>query len=167
MNRLIRNIFQGQLNRGLMVKVMGALLLDRTTRKNITWSTYVGDVENLNYYKVYLSGAFGTGDYGEKISTPIIGEPGLGSTETFLSVGTFNTCEEAENLVKYIKSKFARALLGIAKSTQANTPEKWKYVPLQDFTNQSDIDWSGSIHDIDLQLYKKYKQDQNAKKLFR
>ena len=39
MNRLIRNIFQGQLNRGLMVKVMGALLLDRTTRKNITWST--------------------------------------------------------------------------------------------------------------------------------
>jgi hypothetical protein len=51
-------------------------------------------------------------------------------------------------------------LLGIAKSTQANTPEKWKYVPLQDFTNQSDIDWSGSIHDIDRQLYKKYKLDQ-------
>lgn len=39
MNRLLKNIFQGQLNRSLMVKVVAALLLDRTTRKNITWST--------------------------------------------------------------------------------------------------------------------------------
>lgn len=140
------------------VQILGRIHNERAVK----WirRDYVGDVENLNYYKVYLSGAFGTGNFGEKISTPIIGEPGLGSTETFLSVGTFNTCEEAENLVKYIKSKFVRALLGIAKSTQANTPEKWKYVPLQDFTNQSDIDWSQSIHDIDRQLYKKYKLDQ-------
>jgi hypothetical protein len=30
-------------------------------------------------------------------------------------------------------------------------------VPIQDFTASSDIDWSQSIADIDLQLYKKYK----------
>lgn len=30
------------------------------------------------------------------------------------------------------------------------------FVPLQDFTPSSDIDWSKSIHEIDLQLYKKY-----------
>jgi hypothetical protein len=35
-------------------------------------------------------------------------------------------------------------------------PDVWKYVPLQDFTPHSDIDWSQSIHDIDQQLYKKY-----------
>jgi hypothetical protein len=29
-------------------------------------------------------------------------------------------------------------------------------VPLQDFTPQSDIDWSKSIAEIDAQLYKKY-----------
>ena len=29
-------------------------------------------------------------------------------------------------------------------------------IPLQDFTPASDIDWSKSIHEIDLQLYKKY-----------
>ena len=27
---------------------------------------------------------------------------------------------------------------------------------IQDFTNNSDIDWNKSIHEIDLQLYKKY-----------
>lgn len=47
-------------------------------------------------------------------------------------------------------------MLGVLKITQDNPPEKWKYVPLQDFTSSSDIDWTKSIHDIDLQLYEKY-----------
>ena len=47
-------------------------------------------------------------------------------------------------------------MLGILKTTQDITPEKWKYVPLQDFTSSSDINWSTSIGDIDKQLYKKY-----------
>lgn len=47
-------------------------------------------------------------------------------------------------------------MLGVLKITQDNTSAKWKYVPLQDFTNKSDIDWSQSIQDIDRQLYKKY-----------
>jgi type II restriction enzyme len=55
-----------------------------------------------------------------------------------------------------LKTKFARFQLGILKATQAITPEKWKYVPLQDFTSKSDIDWTKSVHEIDLQLYKKY-----------
>ena len=42
------------------------------------------------------------------------------------------------------------------KVTQHNSPDKWKYVPLQDFTSTSDIDWSRTIPDIDQQLYKKY-----------
>lgn len=42
------------------------------------------------------------------------------------------------------------------KITQHNSAEKWKYVPLQDFTPSSDIDWSASIADIDRQLYRKY-----------
>lgn len=47
-------------------------------------------------------------------------------------------------------------MLGILKVTQAITPGKFKYVPLQDFTPTSDIDWSKSIAEIDQQLYKKY-----------
>lgn len=62
--------------------------------------------------------------------------------------------------MKYIKTKYARVMLGILKATQHNPASTWKYVPLQDFTSSSDIDWSKSIHEIDLQLYKKYGLDQ-------
>ena len=58
--------------------------------------------------------------------------------------------------MKYIKSKFARTMLGILKITQDNTKEKWQKVPLQDFTAESDIDWTKPISEIDQQLYKKY-----------
>lgn len=47
-------------------------------------------------------------------------------------------------------------MLGVLKVTQDNNPGKWKYVPLQDFTSNSDIDWTRSIAEIDQQLYKKY-----------
>ena len=50
-------------------------------------------------------------------------------------------------------------MLGILKVTQDNSSKKWKYVPLQDFTSQSDIDWSQSVADIDRQLYAKYGLD--------
>ena len=49
-------------------------------------------------------------------------------------------------------------MLGIKKVTQNNkTKETWSKVPMQDFTNKSDIDWSKSIPEIDQQLYKKYR----------
>ena len=47
-------------------------------------------------------------------------------------------------------------MLGILKVTQDNKKNVWSYVPSQDFTNRSDINWATSIHNIDLQLYKKY-----------
>ena len=47
-------------------------------------------------------------------------------------------------------------MLGILKVTQNNAKPTWKYVPLQDFTSNSDIDWSKSIPEIDQQLYAKY-----------
>jgi hypothetical protein len=40
-------------------------------------------------------------------------------------------------------------------------PKVWEMVPLQDFTPSSDINWSKPIHDIDLQLYRKYGLDEN------
>lgn len=136
------------------VRILGRVSNERVYRYIL--SKYVNEVVNLYSYKVFLPGAIGTGAFGEAISTPIIGNPSDGTTETFLSIGTFDTQKEAEAAIKYIKTKFARSLFGILKKTQANTPEKWKYVPLQDFTSSSDIDWSKSIHEIDLQLYRKY-----------
>lgn len=63
--------------------------------------------------------------------------------------------------MKYVKSKFARALLDVLKVTQDNDRGVWKLIPLQNFTSSSDIDWSKSVHEIDLQLYRKYGLDEN------
>ncbi len=126
---------------------------------------YVTDGTNLNKYKVILPNSNGTGAIGEVLSTPLIGEPLIGepligTTQTFITVGKFETLQEAEFALKYIKSKFARTLLGVMKITQHNTPETWRKVPLQNFTPNSDIDWTKSIYEIDQQLYDKYGLDE-------
>ena len=117
---------------------------------------YVNNVANLDKYKLFMPKANGTGAFGEVLTLPEISEPGVGATESFVSIGLFDTAEECDNLLKYIKSRFMRAMLGVVKITQDLTPSKWKYVPLQDFTAHSDIDWSVSVAEIDRQLYRKY-----------
>ena len=117
--------------------------------------------KNLDKYKVFLPSSNGSGAIGEVLSTPLIGEPLIGEpligiTQTFISFGSFETRKEAEAMLKYVKTKFARVLLGILKITQGNKKSVWKFVPLQNFTTASDIDWSKSIPEIDQQLYKKY-----------
>ena len=47
-------------------------------------------------------------------------------------------------------------MVKILKIDQHNEKDTWKKVPLQDFTENSDIDWSQSIPEIDKQLYEKY-----------
>lgn len=127
-------------------------------KRTIKWilNKYLRTPDNLSNYKVIIPKSNGTGAIGEVLSTPFIGEPMIGHTLTFLSIGSFNTRFEAEALLKYIKSRFARVLLGILKVTQDNPQSTWKYVPLQNFTESSDIDWSKSVDDIDQQLYCKY-----------
>lgn len=112
---------------------------------------------NLFKYKVLVPKSNGSGALGEVLSTPLIGKPLIGYTRSFIGIGAFDNRNEAENLMKYIKSKFARTMLGVLKVTQDNNADKWRLVPMQDFTNKSDIDWSKSISEIDQQLYKKYK----------
>lgn len=87
----------------------------------------------------------------------LIGEPNVGATQTFITVGTFDTQQEAVNCNKYINTKFCKALLSMRKVTQNNPPDTWENVPLQDFTPNSDIDWAQALPDIDRQLYRKYK----------
>ena len=48
-------------------------------------------------------------------------------------------------------------MLTIMKTTHNNkTNDVWAKIPHQDFTLNSDIDWSKSISEIDQQFYKKY-----------
>lgn len=140
-------------------KILGRLNNERVYR--YIPKKYIAPHENLLKYKVLVPAANGSGAIGEVLSTPLVGTPLVGTplvgfTDTFISFGAFDTESEAKAMLRYIKSKFARAMLGILKITQDNTKDKWKYVPLQDFTVNSDIDWTQSVADIDRQLYQKY-----------
>ncbi len=136
------------------IKILGRENNERTYK--YIRRDYVNNVKNLDKYKIILPKSNGSGAIGEILSTPLIGNPLIGNTESFISIGAFDCLEEANAAFKYVKSKFARCALGILKTTQDNPPEKWKYVPLQDFTDKSDIDWSKSVREIDRQLYAKY-----------
>lgn len=117
---------------------------------------YIEPHENLEKYKVCVPKSNGTGALGEVLSTPLIGTPLIGYTRSFIGIGAFETEREGEACLKYIKGKFSRVMLGTLKVTQDNNPPTWANVPLQDFTDNSDIDWSKSVREIDQQLYAKY-----------
>lgn len=79
------------------------------------------------------------------------------ASETWSLIATFDNEEETVNCKKYVKSKFFRFLANQTVNNRANvTKNAFKYTPIQDFTHNSDIDWSQSITNIDEQLYKKY-----------
>lgn len=140
------------------VRILGLAAANKRIYKWVS-KRYIEDNGNLSAYKVVLPKANGSGAFGESLSTPLICEPGIGYTQSFIGIGSVDNRSESESILKYVKTKFVRALLGILKITQDNPPEKWAYVPLQDFTASSDIDWSKSVADIDRQLYRKYGLD--------
>lgn len=136
-----------------------ALILGRQKNSRLfKWikCDYLKTPDNFDCYKVFITKSNGSGTLGEPLSTPIVASPQMGHTTTFLSIGKFETKDEAEALLKFLYTKFTRALLGILKVTQDNTKETWRCVPIQDFTSNSDIDWNKSIPEIDAQLYAKY-----------
>ena len=84
--------------------------------------------------------------------------PNCVCTETYLVIGAdlHLNQQSAENLSNYLKTKFARCLHCAAKISQHGTAKTYRFVPLQDFTEHSDIDWSQPIDKIDQQLFDKY-----------
>ena len=153
------NVFTKEKTEQNDLRILGLINKNRSYR--FIKRKYVEQEAWIDKYKVFVpfsNGASGTiGDKPARmISKPVIGYPGDGMTQTFIGFGYFDTEEECIALYKYIKTKFCRALLGILKVTQGNKSETWEYVPIQNFSSFSDIDWSKSISEIDNQLYVKY-----------
>lgn len=117
--------------------------------------------DNFESYKIAFPVANGSGKFGESLSDPFVCGPYCAQNTTFLSAGNFYTLFEAQSCLKYVKTKFARCMLGIFKVTQHTTREAWRAVPLQNFTQQSDINWDLSIPELDAALYQKYNLTQD------
>lgn len=88
-------------------------------------------------------------------SIRVIG-PGEICNASYMLVGNINKKEYAENIKKYLQTKFTRFLVLQTLFGIGLTSDRFQFVPLQDFANNSNIDWSQPISDIDQQLYRKY-----------
>lgn len=144
------------------IKTKSVCIYGRKNEKRILkWvrRDYLDPHPGLDKWKVFITKSSGSGVLGEALSSPLLGEPGTAATQTFISFGSFESRIEAQNCIRYIQSKFCRTMLGTLKVTQHNPKNTWRNVPLQNFKNKSDIDWSKSVADIDKQLYKKYGLD--------
>ncbi|ACZ01887.1 restriction endonuclease [Streptobacillus moniliformis] len=119
-------------------------------KKNFNW---------INKWKVITPFANNIGkDLQDDNLNTIISEPNSIVTETYLVIGGDLNLDKSSsmNIEKYLKTKFTRFLISIAKANQNGTKITYRFVPIQDFSDKSDIDWSKSIKEIDEQLFDKY-----------
>jgi hypothetical protein len=113
-------------------------------------------------WKVFISKSNGgAGTLSDDKEVSILGKPYIGSpksvcTDSLIPIGCFDTEVQAINLQKYLTTKFVRFMVGILKTSQNITQIVYKFVPMQDFSNNSDINWCEPISKIDAQLYSKY-----------
>lgn len=122
--------------------------------KYILKEDIVKSIPSIDTYKIFFSKAYMTTS-----TVPpefIYGQPGDVCTETFLKIGDFSSSLELEYCAKYLKTKFFRALLFFNRSSLNISQSTFSLIPMQDFTENSDIDWSKSVEEIDAQLYAKY-----------
>lgn len=80
------------------------------------------------------------------LGKPFVVEPNSACTETYLVAGVFKNRNEAENLAKYLTTRFLRFLVLLNKPTQHATSKVYTFAPIQDFKET----WT------DEKLYKKY-----------
>ena len=64
--------------------------------------------------------------------------PGSICTETYLVIGAYDTVEEAENLICYMKTKFFRFLVSQFMYSHHLTKTSYSFVPILDVTNKWD-----------------------------
>jgi hypothetical protein len=123
-----------------------------TDKKNVTKS-----IDVFEKHKVFISKSAGDPSKDKKvIGKPYYAEPFKACTDSLIPVGKFDTMDEALSLQKYMKTKFLRFMVSILKVSQNVYQNVYQFVPLQDFTSNSDINWNKTIKEIDSQLYHKY-----------
>lgn len=123
-----------------------------TDSKNVT-----KNIDVFENYKVFISKS--AGDPGKDrrvIGKPYIGEPYSCCTDSLIPIGKFDNIDEAINLQSYLKTRFVRFMISILKVSQNVYQNVYQFVPMQNFKNNSDINWKTGLDDLDEQLYKKY-----------
>lgn len=93
----------------------------------------------------------------DNLNTIIVGKNEI-ATETYLVIGAELKLDQkqAENIEQYLHTKFVRFLISLAKANQNGTRSTYLFVPMQDFSPNSDLNFDTSANELDTQLFKKY-----------
>ena len=113
------------------------------------------NAQDIDTYKILLPASAGSGNDPYILGKPEFANKNSVCSQSYL-YSAFKTEQEARNFEKYLKTKFFRILVKALKITQGAPSKAYRFVPIQNFTKYSDIDWSKSCREIDLKLYKKY-----------
>ncbi len=89
-------------------------------------------------------------------SMKVIG-PNEVCTHSYFLIGNYEQKKPAENLYKYMRTRLVRFLMLMSMSGYGLSKLVMSFVPLQNFSDNSDIDWSVDERSIEVQLYKKYR----------
>ena len=95
----------------------------------------------INSWKVITSMGYGEGGEGRDyprmiIGKPIVTGPPSACTETYIVVGAYETQVEAENLARYLRTRFLRFLVALRKNTQHVTQDRFLFVPSLPMTEE-------------------------------
>ena len=122
-----------------------------TSKQRISYATKRGIPKGLDLlpkYKLLMSKASpGADEIPHAIlSKPIISEPNSVCTESYITIGPFDSEKECENVASYISTKFFRFLVMLKKPSMDTLRKVYQLVPMQDFSKP----WT------DEELYQKY-----------
>ncbi len=131
----------------------GKRLMGYIARSEITKSPQLVDT-----WKVMVPEA--SSDGGQKIPDPVLGTTFVtpspsACTQTYL----FFYCsseQEARNVQSYLKTRFFRFMVSLRKITQHAPRNTYLWVPQQDFSANSALDWHQSTAELEQALYDKY-----------
>lgn len=130
------------------VELIGSSGITYVARNEVTTNADLIDKYKVIMSKASAEHAGQTDNEGRKriVSRIEILAPNQICSETYLLLSTFDSKEEAQNLVSYVRTCFFRFLLSTILLTQNIAKDKYQFIPIQNFKKK----WT------DAELYKKY-----------
>ncbi len=126
----------------------------KRTEGYITTTPITKNSDTVEKYKLFF-----TTSYSTNATTPpqaIIGNKNEICTETFLMIGPFATQTEQLNCKKFFDTNFFKILLFFGRGTMQVSRDVFRFIPLLDFSDKSEMNWNKSMEEIDAHLYAKY-----------
>lgn len=101
--------------------------------------------QDIGRWKVFIPEAGGSGNDKKVLGMPEMASPNSVCSQSYVYISA-NNKNEAQNIMRYLKTRFVRFLVSAIKITQHAHADVYRFVPIQDFSKS----WT------DAKLYKKY-----------